>query len=566
MQTKQTLLILAAGVLIGACAPVAPVPTQAPQIITATPPSFPVVTAVPTFAPLQTATPSPIPTQPLIVRDSLSGESALYVRDRPSTLAPIVQTVAFDAEMDFTGRTEDNRWLYAIFADESEGWVLARAVETDVNIGGLPILATAQNLDYVALISPDQEDGAVLRDNPSTTAESLRVLEPLTPVQLDGRLDSFAWVQVTTIDGETGWVLPAQLEVNFDMAYLNVVEVNFVQGRVSEASGGLRMRQLPGDGGRVMINLRALTELQLNGRTADNNWLLVKIPEGYEGWVSAAFVESYVDINNVPVIDDPQPVEFVSLPTPEGAPQVVVSIGGGARNIYLQGQAAGNRRDVFTTVGDSLTDTNYFLRQIANSYNLRDYGYLLPVISFFSSSNSFAAGSLSARASWGTVSALQPGASGGGCEPGETPVACELRIKRPAVSLIMIGTNDAPAYDGAAYGERLRQIIEQTIAANVVPVLSTLPPRTQYNERIIEYNNVIRGMASQYGVPLWDLYSALVVLPGQGVGPDGVHLSVPPGGAPATVDFSQANLQYGTTMKNLTALQILDTVMNQVLY
>jgi hypothetical protein len=371
----------------------------------------------------------------------------------------------------------------------------------------------------------------------------------------------------------------SMVDLNFDIGLLTVINVEglntgdeVVQARILESAGGLRLRQLPTDQGRVMINLRPGTELRLEGRTADNGWLLVKIPEGYEGWVASNFVELYVDLAAVPQIDDPQPVEFVTLPTPENAPSVVTFIGGGARQIYLNGQAAGNQRNVFTKVGDSLSDTPNFLRGFGGGYNLRGYGYLLPVLNFFSSGsalggNPFVSGAISARASWGSVSALDPGsADPGRCNSGETPVECEMRVVRPAVAIIMIGTNDAPAYPADQYGERLRRIIEICIQHNVVPVLSTLPPRAQYNDNIIAYNQVISSMAQGYGVPLTDLYSALINLPNHGYAPDGVHLSVPPGGAAATVDFSEANLQYGTTMRNLTTLQILDSVWKQVLY
>jgi lysophospholipase L1-like esterase len=140
-----------------------------------------------------------------------------------------------------------------------------------------------------------------------------------------------------------------------------------------------------------------------------------------------------------------------------------------------------------------------------------------------------------------------------------------MRVVKPAVALIMIGTNDAPAYPADQYGERLRRIVETCIQNNVVPVLSTLPPRAQFNDNIIAYNPVISAMAQNYGVPLTDLYSALINLPEHGYGPDGIHLSVPPGGASATVDFTPENLQYGTTVRNLTTLQVLDMVWRQVL-
>ena len=93
-----------------------------------------------------------------------------------------------------------------------------------------------------------------------------------------------------------------------------------------------------------------------------------------------------------------------------------------------------------------------------------------------------------------------------------------------------------------------------------------LPPRADVNDNVIAYNATIRALANQYGIPLTDLYAALINLPNRGLSGDGIHLSEPPGGVAASVNFTADNLQYGATMRNLTALQILDTVWKQVLY
>jgi hypothetical protein len=77
---------------------------------------------------------------------------------------------------------------------------------------------------------------------------------------------------------------------------------------------------------------------------------------------------------------------------------------------------------------------------------------------------------------------------------------------------------------------------------------------------------VIASLSAQYGVPLWDLYTALVNLPNQGLDADGVHLSAPPGAPASTAVFSVENLRYGATMRNMTALDVLNTVWRQVLY
>jgi hypothetical protein len=328
------------------------------------------------------------------------------------------------------------------------------------------------------------------------------------------------------------------------------------------------LRQFPDtEKGAILFALPELTRLEIKGRTRDNAWLLVRIPEGFDGWVSARYIVGF-DMNAVPVIENPQPVAFVVPTAPPNAPSVAGNITGGTRAIYVSGQAKGNRRNVFTTIGDSLTDTEFFLRPIGGGYNLQSYGYLLPTLQYYLTigdlpGNSFTHGSQAARAGWSTLHLLDAGM---GCGGGNIPLVCELRATRPAVALILIGTNDLPNSTAADYGKRLQRIVEIVIEEGTVPVLSTLPTRSGYEQRVRDYNQQVSALARRLNVPLWDLNRALAALPNQGLGPDGIHLSIPPGGAPATLDFTAENLQYGTTMWNLTALQMLHTLLQQGLY
>jgi hypothetical protein len=546
--------------MLSACAP-----TDTPPALPPTATRIPlVITAVPTMAHTATPPPTPRPTLSPVVRDATTGSGAsLYVRESPASMAAIIRAINDLAARRYVGRSDDNEWIQAEFLDGASGWIMARAVALDHPISDLPVTGEGRTLSGVAIVQAETE----LRANPNAGADVIAPLSALTPLRLIGRVEGGSWVQGATSAndddaGVSGWLQAERIAVNFDLSALPVVSVVLPSGRVSSAAGGLRLRQEPGADGRVLLNLPALTVVTLEGRTADDNWLLIRTDSGFAGWVARQFIETDAPMSAVPAIADPEPVPFVAPTAPPNAPQVA-SAGGGARAIYLRGQGAGNQRGVFTTVGDSLTDSATFLRPLSNGYQLGDYGYLLPVIQFYA--GSFSQGSLAAVAGWGTVSALTPGLVPG-CGGEATPVTCEMQTRRPAVALIMIGTNDAPAYDAATYEGRLRQIIDQTIAANVVPILSTLPPRGDVNDTVIAYNGVIRSLAGQYGVPLTDLYAALVNLPNRGLNADGIHLSEPPGGAPASVTFTADNLQYGATMRNLTALQILDTVWKQVLY
>jgi len=420
---------------------------------------------------------------------------------------------------------------------------------------------------------------------PDGTSAVIRKVNVIAPFRIVGRTADNTWIQVAYDDGLEGWVIvtafaPRVIDSTIldaapiiDPAQLTpTAEPPGLPARVSTKAGGLRLRRLPDTTSTVLFNLPAGSELHVNGRTTDNAWALVKMTEGYIGWVSTSYLEIAGDWGTVPSIENPEPAPYVEIKPPPGAPQVASGVTGGARQIYLKGQALGNRANVFTKVGDSLTDTPYFLRYFVTGYNLRDYGYLLPVLQYFSGATaldsiSFGSTSRSARASWSTFSVLDAANSDPtACQPGELPLVCEYRTVKPAVALVMIGTNDTPAFPPATYEANMRRIVEISIEMGVVPVLSTLPPRADYNDNVIAYNQVIANLSSSYGVPLWDLYTAVVNLPNHGYGPDGIHLSVPPNAPASTTDFTSSNLNYGTTMRNLTALQMLDTVWKQVLY
>jgi lysophospholipase L1-like esterase len=82
------------------------------------------------------------------------------------------------------------------------------------------------------------------------------------------------------------------------------------------------------------------------------------------------------------------------------------------------------------------------------------------------------------------------------------------------------------------------------------------------NSRVIQFNEIIRELAIEYRIPLWDYWAPLQGLPDSGMGDDGVHPSVAPRGHWA--DFSEPYLQYGMVIRNLTALQALNAVWNYI--
>lgn len=342
-----------------------------------------------------------------------------------------------------------------------------------------------------------------------------------------------------------------------------------IAGRVCETCWSLRLRITPGTGGEILTHLEASAPLELVGRTDDGAWVEVITEGGQHGWVSAEYLDVEREVSGLAITgsaeDAPPSVESLAA---------ISGVTSTARQIFLDGRSKGNIPFAFTRVGDSISAAPQFLTQFGTPhYHLGEYETLRDAIGWFSGpngrgANPFAASSIAARNGWGTTSALDPAnADPNICRPGETPLECEYRVVKPAVALIMFGTNDSGGLPLAEFRANLDTIVRTSIRMGVIPVLSTIPPK-QYNPatdgRVTEFNQAIISIAQMYDVPLWNYWQTMVALPNNGLDPDGVHPSTPPDANTAFLDAE--HLRYGYTARNLGALQVLDTLRQQVLY
>ena len=130
----------------------------------------------------------------------------------------------------------------------------------------------------------------------------------------------------------------------------------------------------------------------------------------------------------------------------------------------------GNHDYAFSLVGDSNTDNPAFLAPFdQGSYDLGPYADLQPTIGYFK--GSFSRHSPAAVGSFSTAKVLDPAYADSRCSAGETPLACEYRLQKPSVALILLGTGDQ--HDWRNFEARYRKIIEYTLAQGIVPVLMT---------------------------------------------------------------------------------------------
>jgi hypothetical protein len=264
----------------------------------------------------------------------------------------------------------------------------------------------------------------------------------------------------------------------------------------------------------------------------------------------------------------------------------VPRIDGGVRRhvvaVYRDGLRRGNRPDVFAKVGDSITESGSFLQDIGcGQAQLGSRLGLAATIAFFRRvrfpdsytsawcgvANSFTRASTTAVTGWdaGVPLTRFTDRRAGCAAPFDRPLRCELRLLRPAFALVMYGTNDVERSGVGTFRARLRRVVDTTLAAGTVPVLSTIPPRhDRFAARVPAFNAAIAALAATERVPLWNYARALAAPETlhSGLSDDGIHPSAFSGDQAAVL--TGPALGYGYNVRNLTALQVLAALRSAV--
>jgi hypothetical protein len=231
---------------------------------------------------------------------------------------------------------------------------------------------------------------------------------------------------------------------------------------------------------------------------------------------------------------------------------VIPFVSNTVRELYQRGQAGGNNPRAFSKIGDGEISTEWFFMAFdlgEGYYDLGPYQNLLPAIEYFS--GSFKRIGMAARRGFNTHHILDSTISDATpCEPGESPLTCEMRLHRPAFAILSLGTNQV--WRPEEFEKGMRQILDTLLLKNVVPILSTKGDNLEGDHRI---NRTIACLAQEYKVPLWNFWLAIQPLPNHGLQPDLEHLTY------GINDFDDAQaIQSAWTIRNLTALQMLDAV------
>jgi len=216
--------------------------------------------------------------------------------------------------------------------------------------------------------------------------------------------------------------------------------------------------------------------------------------------------------------------------------------------IYAYGQSIGRNPRAFSKLGDSTIENPHFMARFdEGTYNLGPYAFLQPTIDYFK--GSFGRQGATVRRGLHTWSVLDP-MWAAGCAGGQHMLQCEFAQHNPAFIIIRLGSNDVGIPDSTE--RNLREIVAFCIQSGVVPILGTKADRFEGAGNI--NNDIIRRIAQDYQLPLWDFDLIAATIPNRGLGADNVHMTTF-----FAHDWNLPNAYTtGVGVHNITALMVLD--------
>jgi hypothetical protein len=239
---------------------------------------------------------------------------------------------------------------------------------------------------------------------------------------------------------------------------------------------------------------------------------------------------------------------------------IIPAVSQTAMEIYQRGVSMGRDPHAFSKIGDCQSISTYFLAYFDNPnyYKLGDYTSLQDTIDWYA--GSFSRDSLAVKGGFNAAAILTPlRADPKQCRSAENPISCEIRLHNPSVAIISL--EEWWAGHPENYEIYLRRIIEYTIQQGIVPIVATKADNLEGNNLI---NQTIASLALEYDIPMWNFWLAVQPLPNHGLSAydpfgavDMFHLTHS-GGYYFYDD--PAVTQSGWSVRNLTALQVLDAV------
>ncbi|MCA9971080.1 MAG: SH3 domain-containing protein [Anaerolineales bacterium] len=288
---------------------------------------------------------------------------ALNVRSGPGVQYGVVAVVYSGQTVTLLGRNAASSWVKVQLAGGQQGWVNAALLTAGVAVGSLAVLDAAAPAATAVVTT-----GALnVRSGPGVQYGAVAVVYSGQTVALLGRNGDGSWVKAQLAGGQQGWVNAALLTANVAVSTLAVLDTSStpiaVTGIVNTSY--LNVRSGPDVAYAEIAVLSGGQQLPLAGRNGSGSWVVVRLPDGRQGWVNASLLILSADVSYLAVVVAP------AQPTPPAAQPTAV-IATGALNVrsgpgigYASVATVGNGQ-VVTLLGRSAAAPAWVKVQLAS--------------------------------------------------------------------------------------------------------------------------------------------------------------------------------------------------------
>ena len=226
-------------------------------------------------------------TERVTVPVTVSADPGGSVRLEPAPEAQLVSQALLNTTMAATGRTAAGDWLLVTLADGMQGWILTGLVTAGSDLTSLPVQPA---LVLVTGTSP-AETGA----------------EPTPAAPLAG----------LGYDLAIGPAVPAA-------PYTNTLPLAGPAIAISDTLG-INARTTPSREGAVIGIVPNGAVLPVVGRSADNEWVQVTLPDSQRAWMFRSAVNASSNVDSAPVVGEEMPAVATTPAATDGAASAMIN-------------------------------------------------------------------------------------------------------------------------------------------------------------------------------------------------------------------------------------------------
>jgi uncharacterized protein YraI len=250
---------------------------------------------------------APTDPAPVFFEGRVTGAESLNLRTGPHFSYTAVAYLMEGEQVRLVGRNRAATWFQIELYNGYRGWVNARYIAPNAAIAALPV-ADVPLLGLTAFVT---NDPILVYAGPGRLHTPVAIAQPGQMLVLNARNDTAGWVFAFLPDGRAGW-LPADSPFLPSAPLNNLPIITPFSDALPYPAAYHLVYTGPGYLFEPIFRVDTGQQLTIRGRTDDARWVLVRLADGREGWLTADIIQLGMPLEQLPIIPGIAPPQAVS--------------------------------------------------------------------------------------------------------------------------------------------------------------------------------------------------------------------------------------------------------------